>query len=204
MITIGRRADLPPHVVSSMHAFRHAIFVHRLGWTLPMLDGVERDQYDNEHAVYFITRDEVDQITACARLLPTTSDYMIPDLFSALLGEQPAPKDWRIWELSRFATSVRQSREGRVLSLSQPTLELLDSIFVFAQEGCIERLLVVTSIAIERLLLRAQYDVHRLAPPAYVGCAFAVALAIEVARSPPIVNRGMPGIARQRTAKSSA
>jgi N-acyl-L-homoserine lactone synthetase len=44
----------------------------------------------------------------------------------------------------------------------------------------VERLVLVTSIGIERLLLRARFEVHRLSAPARVGNAMSVALFIEV------------------------
>ena len=37
MISIGGRHQLPANIVSSMHEFRHEVFVRRLGWSLPML-----------------------------------------------------------------------------------------------------------------------------------------------------------------------
>ncbi len=202
MITVGARNELAPHIVSSMHEFRHEIFVGRLGWSLPLLDGVERDQYDNEQTVYFVDRDEGGNITACARLLPTTTPYMLPDLFSALLGGVRAPRDPAVWELSRFATSVRKSREGRILSLSQPTLDLLEAVSEFARRHAAKRLLLVTSIASERLLLRAGFDVHRVAAPVQMPEGLCVALYIEVPAAPAAAGRDVsrrcsgPGPAR--------
>jgi N-acyl-L-homoserine lactone synthetase len=49
----------------------------------------------------------------------------------------------------------------------------------------VERLVVVTSIGIERLLLRAGFEVHRLSAPARVGDALSVALFIEVPKASP-------------------
>jgi N-acyl-L-homoserine lactone synthetase len=184
MITIGARNELALQVVRSMHEFRHAIFVRRLRWSLPMLGGLECDQYDNEQAVYFIVRDDEGRTTACARLLPTTAGYMLPEVFPELLGGQPAPRDRAIWELSRFATSVRQTHEGRVLSLSQPTLDLLQAVTEFARQNAVKRLLLVTSVAIERLLLRAALDVHRLGAPVRMSSGLAIALFIEVPAVP--------------------
>jgi acyl homoserine lactone synthase len=190
MITIGGRNELAAHIVSSMHEFRHEVFIRRLGWSLPLLEGIERDRYDNEQAVYFVVRDEDGNITACARLLPTTASYMLPDLFTELLGGQPAPRDPAVWELSRFATSVRNTREGRILSLSQPTLDLLEAVIEFARQRSVKRLLLVTSIAIERLLLRAAFDVHRLAAPVRMSDGLFAALFMEISAAPATGDRG--------------
>jgi N-acyl-L-homoserine lactone synthetase len=105
---------------------------------------------------------------------------MLPELFPCLLGGSPAPNHAAIWELSRFATSVRASGEGRVLSLSRPTLELLDLVFDYSRLCKIERLVLVTTIAIERLMLRAGLEAHRMGPPSLTNGSRCVALFIEV------------------------
>lgn len=180
-ITFGNPCEFHAGMLDSMHEFRREVFVNRLGWSLPMMNGMERDQYDNETAMYFVACDEHERVTACARLLPTTASYMLPELFPQLLGGNPAPRDPAIWELSRFATSVRETREGRVLSLSKPTLDLLDSVLEFARRRGAARLALVTSIAIERLMLRAGINAHRIGPPANIDGTLCVALFIEVA-----------------------
>jgi len=163
-----------------MHEFRHEIFVRRLGWSVPLIEGEERDQYDNDNTVYFVVQDGTAGVTACARLLPTTTNYMLAELFGDLLGGQSPPCDPGIWELSRFATNTRKSGEGRVLSLADPTLNLLSAVTQFARHHDIRRLILVTSVAIERLLIRAQFDVHRIAPPRRMPDGLFVALFIEV------------------------
>ncbi len=180
MISVGARNELTPAVVRSMHRFRHETFVGRLRWSLPLIGGLEQDQYDSECAVYVIVHDIDDDVTGCARLLPTTGDYMLPELFPELLGGRPPPRDAAVWELSRFAASVRRSREGRMLSLSSTTLTLLEAVFQFARDNAVARLLIVTSIASERLLLRAGLDVHRLGSPVRTPDGLTVALCIEV------------------------
>lgn len=180
-VTIAKRNELTSMVLNSLHAFRRAVFIGRLKWELPLPEGVERDQFDRDDTVYLTVCDGRAAIKACARLLPTAGgSYMLPELFPELLGGLPAPRDPAVWELSRFATSVRASREGRVLSLSQPTLDLLGCVFEFAILHDIERLVLVTSIAVERLLLRAGLDVRRLAAPAQSRGRLHVALCIEV------------------------
>jgi acyl homoserine lactone synthase len=189
MITIGGRNDLALEVVNSMHEFRHEIFVRRLRWSLPMIDGEERDEFDNEAAVYFIVRDLSGGITGCARLLPTTGPYLLSERFAALLGGQPAPQDPQVWELSRFAASVRKTGAGRVLSLSQPTLDLLEAVIGFAQQRGVKRLALVTTVPIERLLLRAGFDIHRLTAPTQMRDCLCVALFLEL---PPAAAAGSP------------
>jgi acyl homoserine lactone synthase len=180
MITIGGRRELSPDIVSSMHEFRHEIFVRRLGWSLPMIEGIERDEYDNDNTVYFVVQDALGKVTACTRLLPTVTPCMLHDLFGELLGGNPPPHDPLIWELSRFATNVRKSGDGRALALSEPTLQLLRAVLRFAGRQSVERLVLVTSVAIERLLIRSGFPVHRVAAPCRMPDGLLVALFIDV------------------------
>jgi acyl homoserine lactone synthase len=188
-ISVGTCGQLGTRILNLMHEFRHDVFVKRLKWKLPAGDEVERDQYDTSHARYVVVSDDSERITACARLLPTTERYMLPELFPQLLGDCDTPRDHTIWELSRFATTVRETGEGRILSLSKPTLDFLGLVLDFAQRHNIERLIFVTSIGIERLMLRAGVCAHRLGPPAVVDGHLTVALFIEVERT---VEAGAP------------
>jgi acyl homoserine lactone synthase len=183
MVVMGSSGQLSTQVLHRMHAFRHEVFVKRLKWSLPLINGVERDEYDTPEAKYVVTCDGADRVTACARLLPTTAAYMLAELFPQLLGGAPVPRDPVIWELSRFATSVRETREGRVLSLSRPTLEFLDLIFDFARQHAIERLVFVTSVQVERLMLRAGIAAHRIGAPALIDGRLSIALFIEITES---------------------
>ena len=180
LVAMGSRRQLGTHVMNLLHALRQEVFVKRLKRSLPIVNGVERDQYDTADAKYVVVSDGPDRVKACARLLPTTAAYMLQDLHPQLLGGSAPPRDPAIWELSRFAPSVRATREGRVLSLSKSTLELLDLIFGFARRHNASRLIFVSSVQMERLLLRAGIPVHRMAAPAAVNGALSVALFIEI------------------------
>jgi acyl homoserine lactone synthase len=183
-IMIGSRSQLEPVLLNSIHDFRKEVFVSRLGWSLPLMEGSERDQYDRNDTVYVTVSDAHGRVTACSRLLPTTGSYMLPELFPALLGGASPPSDPAIWELSRFATNVRATGEGRVLSLSKPTLHLLELVFAFARQSGIERLLLVTTVGIERLMLRSGLEAHRVGPPVLTGGSPCVALFLEVPAKP--------------------
>jgi acyl homoserine lactone synthase len=183
MVAMGSSWQLSTHVMNLMHTFRHEVFVKRLKWSLPLVNGVERDQYDTPETRYVVISDGSDRVTACARLLPTIGSYMLAEMFPQLLGGAPVPRDPGIWELSRFATSVRETHEGRHLAFSKASLDLLDLICGFARQHEIARLLFVTSVQIERLMLRAGVPVHRIAAPAPVDGRLTVALFIEITES---------------------
>jgi N-acyl-L-homoserine lactone synthetase len=181
-IAIGSSEHLSTDLMKSMLDFRYEVFVKRLAWQLPMIGGTESDLYDTADARYVVISNDSHKVTGCARLLRTTGAYMLPELFPQLLGGLAAPHDEATWELSRFATSITESREGRALSLSKSTMDLLDVVFHAARQNDATRLILVTSIGIERLMLRSGLDAHRLGPPASIDGALCVALMIEVPR----------------------
>jgi N-acyl-L-homoserine lactone synthetase len=180
-ITSGISGQFESGLLESMHEFRHDVFVRRLGWSLPLIDQTERDQYDHERTLYVTISDPAGRVTASARVLPTTGRYMLPELFPQLLGGREAPRDAGTWELSRFATNVRDPGEGRMLTCSKTSLGLFKTVLAFGREHDIERFLFVTSIAVERLMLRHGFDAHRIAKPALVGDSWCVALMLETA-----------------------
>lgn len=193
-ITIGNCRQLSTRILDLMHEFRHEVFVRRLKWSLPVVNGVERDEYDTSSARYVVLSDDSERITACARLLPTTERYMLPELFPQLLGGHEIPRAANIWELSRFATSVRETGEGRILSLSKPTIDFLDLVIDCAQRHNVGRLIFVTSVGIERLMLRAGVPVHRIGPPALVDGQLTVALFIEVKKETALASVPVPSL----------
>ena len=158
--------------------------MNRQDWSLPPIGRLERDPYAREDMVYVSVCDENDDVIACARLLPTTGSHPLPDIFSELLAGAKAPKHPGVWELSRFATGVRADDKGRMCALSQLTLELLESVFAHGRRANIDRLLLVTTISIERLMLRAGLEAHRFGPTISIDGSYCVALFIEVPRTP--------------------
>jgi acyl homoserine lactone synthase len=183
-IAIGGRDDFAASLVSAMHEFRRTIFVHRLGWSLPMNNGTERDDYDHSEAVYVMSFDGDDRIVASARLLPTTRPYMLSDLFPELLAGAAAPCDPTIWELSRFAVDLKAARDAAGPIASAPAMELLRCVMHYARTRAIERLSVVTCLAMERLLMRGRLELLRLGPPSRVRGTQYVALLISVPPAP--------------------
>jgi acyl homoserine lactone synthase len=160
-----------------MHALRAKVFQGRLGWEVPVLSGMEIDGYDALEPLYMMMREPGGALRGCWRLLPTEGPYMLKDSFAQLLRGRPAPRDARMWELSRFAID---SRGGAGFGFSAVTMESVASIIRYAHERGIERYVTVTTTAIERMLRRAGVVTERLAPPLTIGVEMAVALYVEV------------------------
>ena len=112
MITQSTRAhDAPGNAaLRAMFAARKQVFIDKLQWDLPALDGrFELDQFDTPDARYLILLDPDDlRHRASARLLPTTAPHLLGDIYSHLCADG-APSGEGVWEISRFCLDPAQT-----------------------------------------------------------------------------------------------
>lgn len=191
-IIAGRPAHLAPQVLEDVGRYRYKVFVETLGWDLVTEHGLERDQFDHNDTLYLAARNANAQVVGTARLLPTTSPYLLGEVFPQLLGGAPPPCDPRVWELSRFAAVDFDAPQSSALSQfsSEVAVALLEeSIAVAAAQGA-ERIITVSPLGIERLLRREGFRAHRAGPPMIVGGhpIFACWIAVE-ARQRKVIER---------------
>lgn len=92
--------------LDGMFRDRKKVFVDRLKWNVPVVDGVyEKDEFDTDDAVYLIATDPTTHAhIGSTRLLPTTGPHLLSDVFPSLCeGEIPRGPD--VWEITRMCTS---------------------------------------------------------------------------------------------------
>jgi len=76
-------------LMGRVHRFRHAIFVEEKGWQdLRRADGLERDQFDDVHALHQICS-RGDDIVGYQRLLPTIRPHLLTDVLGDLCRRPP-------------------------------------------------------------------------------------------------------------------
>jgi acyl homoserine lactone synthase len=178
-VTVGTANSVGPVVAQDLAAYRHKVFIERLGWDLPVLDNLELDQFDRPDTIYVIRRDESGEICGCGRLLPTTSPYLLSEIFPQLMGDVPVPRDCTVWELSRFSAAPI----GATMSLEEQkenTHELLRAAVQVADQHGAKRLITVSPLGIERLLRRMGVHSHRVAAPSLVDGKPVFACWIEI------------------------
>ena len=119
-----------------MHRDRKLVFVDGLGWRLSAPGSwLEVDEYDNDHAVYLMARDEESgDHLGSLRLLPTTGPNLLAGVFAHLCPDG-APQAENIWEISRLVTSPTEGQAGtrllrvhRLLALALVEFALLNGI----------------------------------------------------------------------------
>lgn len=167
-IITGNISNLSQNLYNKVAQYRYSIFIERLGWELKTKNNEELDQFDRLDTIYIIAQDNNQQIQGCARLLPTTKEYLLGAVFPQLIpAGLPLPNSSDIWELSRFA-AVDLSNENSVevgqFSSSVAVSLLQAAIDCAAAQGA-KRIITVSPIGVERLLRKAGFNAHRAGPP---------------------------------------
>ena len=124
-------------LTDEMFKLRARIFRDRLGWDVQVVDGRERDQYDDAGPVYVIYADkEGREVKGCLRLLPTTGPTLLADIFSDTMPDAVHLSAPTIWECTRFCiddrfTEGRRPSEG-MLFASAIMIEALGNLAIKA------------------------------------------------------------------------
>ncbi|MBI3773274.1 MAG: GNAT family N-acetyltransferase [Gammaproteobacteria bacterium] len=137
-----------------MFELRNKVFKERLKWQVNSNDGLEQDIFDQLLPVYMIVTDPESQVEGCWRLLPTTSNYMLRDVFPQLLRGEKYPVSQDVWEISRFAVMPPDGAENGQTILRSVTLEILRRGYEFAIANDITHYVAVMGVAMERFLGR--------------------------------------------------
>ena len=176
-IKIAAHKEFESKELWNMYRLRAKVFKDRMGWDIPILNGIEIDGYDELNPSYMLIRESDHKVRGCCRLLPTEGSYMLRDTFPELLHGHPAPQDKSVWELSRFAIETDNSRS---FGFAELALESMREMVSFGDSKGIDRYVIVTTTAIERLLLSAGIAVTRFGPPIRIGVEKSVALEIDL------------------------
>jgi N-acyl-L-homoserine lactone synthetase len=102
VVTAANRSLYIPEI-EAMHRHRHEIFVGAYGWSsLESPDGLDIDEFDTAHTVYFLTLDDDGVLRGCDRIIPSWRPHMLTHLFPEY-AQSPVPMGPSIWEWSRHA-----------------------------------------------------------------------------------------------------
>ncbi|RQS69209.1 N-acyl homoserine lactone synthase [Burkholderia sp. Bp8963] len=161
-IVAGRLNDLPFEIRHELGAYRHEVFVRRLGWSLPSAKEnttVEWDQFDGGDTVQVVALDVQRQICGSARLISTVGryplQYLLPKSVDLALPTSPT-----VWELSRFAGSIAHGPSANVTS----GMQLFPYVLAIATVLGATRIIGVVTRAIARLYRRFGLDIHSIGP----------------------------------------
>lgn len=118
--------------LKQMHRLRHDVCAEQWGWRFEgQIPDYDIDAFDTDATVYLLYIDDArDDVIACCRFNPTTSPYMVSELWSEQCDLQEPPRDPAIWEASRFVIS-------RHLSSKAEYMEILWRMCVGTCEYCV-------------------------------------------------------------------
>jgi acyl homoserine lactone synthase len=101
-------------LLDDMFRLRARVFRDRLGWDVQVIDGRERDKYDDEGPVYLIyADDEAKKVKGCLRLLPTTGPTLVADIFADTVPDAVYIRAPTVWECTRFCLDGAAWKSGR-------------------------------------------------------------------------------------------
>lgn len=175
---IARRTEFDGSKLQAMHTLRAQVFKYKKGWDVTLIAGMEIDGYDALNPFYMLINSQTqpNDVQGCWRLLPTTGPYMLKDTFPELLAAT-APEASDVWELSRFAVAAGQQS---TMQFSNLTFEAIKEVISFGIRNGIKTYVTVTTVGIERMLLKAGLEIGRLGTPLQIGVEKAVALTIDL------------------------
>ncbi|MBN3787480.1 acyl-homoserine-lactone synthase [Burkholderia sp. Ac-20353] len=161
-IVAGRLNDLPFEIRHELGAYRHEVFVRRLGWSLPSAKEnttVEWDRFDDGDTVQIVALDLQRQICGSARLISTVGPYLLQDLLPSSVA-LALPTSPTVWELSRFAASITHGPTANATS----GMQLFPYVLAIATALGATRIIGVVTRAIARLYRRFGLDLHSIGP----------------------------------------
>ena len=104
----GYNAHRYQDLMDQMFVLRARIFSQRLRWDVQVVDGRERDKYDDQDPAYLIYTDEnAKHVKGSLRLMPTTGPTLLADIFHDTLPAAAQLSAPSIWECTRLCIDDR-------------------------------------------------------------------------------------------------
>ncbi|RBW60300.1 acyl-homoserine-lactone synthase [Ruegeria sp. A3M17] len=157
------------HVLDEMYKLRARVFGDRLGWDVNIVDGRERDHFDDLHPAHVVSIDDEGDVVGCMRLLQTTGPHMLSDVFYSILDGEPPIRSAQVWEATRFCVDTKKLGRGRgENSVSYVTSEIMIGSFEYAKMAGVLDSIAVIDPVMNRVLQRsgnAPYDYLGTAKP---------------------------------------
>jgi acyl homoserine lactone synthase len=146
----GSEREVHSSLVDEMYRIRAKVFGERMGWDVDVVNGREKDRFDDCDPAYLISVNAwTGRVEGSLRLLQTTGPNMLRDVFPVLLGPGEFVESPTVWESSRFSIDPEMPRERGERGLSRVTAELLCGI---VEVGLLAGLTYVVSVFDARML----------------------------------------------------
>jgi acyl-homoserine lactone synthase len=163
-------------VLDQMHRDRKAVFVDRLKWDVPVIDGqFEVDQFDTDAAIYLVATDARHQRhLGSVRLLPSTGPHLLGEVFPHLC-DKAVPTGGDVWEITRMCTHPSKDVDGLAVRR-----QLVVALCEFGLLYGIRTYTVVTHVQMLSALLSVGWECEPLGEPQLVAGDMVGAMAIKI------------------------
>lgn len=181
MLMVIPGSDISRHatLMDRVFRFRHSIFVDEKGWMeLRQPDGLERDRFDDVHAIHQVCL-RGDDIVGYQRLLPTTRPHLLSDVLTDLCHRRP-PRGPRVFEWTRFCVAPG-SREMRPRA-DGPFLELAQGVVEWGMARRVHTVTVAIDWRLMVIAMQLRFFVRPLGFPKRIGRDEVVALRMSFNR----------------------
>jgi len=118
-VTVANRS-LYAKQIEEMHRLRWRFFIEERGWkalrALQVREGFERDEFDDERAVYLMSISQDGRVEAAMRIRPADDKSIVGDLFPGLIDRDvKAGLGRNDWEITRTLRAPElQSVDGKL------------------------------------------------------------------------------------------
>lgn len=164
-----------PNLLEKMFRLRAHVFRDKMKWDVKVIDGMERDKYDDESPVYVVLTDQAEHhVYGSLRLLPTTGPTLLKDTFLDTLPDAVDLSSPTIWECTRLCIDERLMGD-RLESLLPASTLLIEALGEVALKAGIETVLGVFEPIMLRIYRRIGCAVEilgctrRFELPVYLG-----------------------------------
>jgi acyl homoserine lactone synthase len=194
----GSNASEFPHEMDAMFRNRAQIFSDRLGWSVSVENGYERDKFDDANPLYLVSLDHLtEEYRGSVRLLPTTGPNMLRDVFPFLLQEDEYIESPTIWEISRICTVPAEGQPERTKSGFNLVLgELIVGIVEAGLIAGLTQVVAVFDARIYRVVKAAGCNPQLIGRPQPIGDTMSWVGVFDTGNSPLEAIRRAVGIER--------
>ncbi len=149
-------------VLANMFRDRKRVFVDRLKWSVPVVDGqYEMDQFDGPEAVYLVDYDRKSRRhLASVRLLPSLNPHLLLDVFPELC-DGAVPRGEEIMELTRLCVTPDVDKPEAVRLMNHMFTAAIEYALLFG----VEQYTGVSHKPFLDLMLAAGWGAKRLGQP---------------------------------------
>lgn len=161
-VITAQNANLYRHALLDSFRLRHRILVEKLGWeAIRKSDGLERDRFDNQDAIYLMHLNDDGDVTGTVRFLPTTKPHMFSEIFCEYCDNEGVLRGADIYEGSRFCIDKTLDEEER----HQVQNEMMCGLVEFCVVSRIRRMTLLTSTYLMNRCVAAGVDIRPLGLP---------------------------------------